>query len=237
MTGAQMLSRKYNCIFIHIPKVAGQSIERVFLQLHGLTWETREPLLLRLNPDPGLGPPALAHLKASEYVTCGYLSEEEFRSFYRFSFVRNPWGRLVSIYSYLGFDEVMPFKQFLRADFSDAERWEPALFLQPQYDYLFNERGEQLVDYIGRFESLQKDFDHVCDAIGIEHTTLPHANKTERGGSSYRRIKKLVKNLSPFHMTYDRHVHYTQYYDDDDRIFVASKYEKDVDVFGYRFGD
>ena len=36
-----MISDKYKCIFVHIPKVAGQSIEHVFLDLHGLTWETR----------------------------------------------------------------------------------------------------------------------------------------------------------------------------------------------------
>ena len=168
-----MLSEKYKCLFVHIPKAAGQSIEHVFLRLHGLTWESRASLLLKPNNDPDKGPPRLAHLKAREYVSCGYLDESRFREYYKFSFVRNPWSRLVSIYRYLGYDEVMPFKDFLRADLSKDERWEPALFIQPQYDYLFDERGEQLVDFIGRFESLQAGFDQVCDPV---ESTLRHLN-------------------------------------------------------------
>ena len=48
----------------------------------------------------------------------------------------------------------MSFKQFLIEDFSATEGWEPRLMRAPQYDYLFTENGEQLVDSIYRFEEL-----------------------------------------------------------------------------------
>ncbi len=33
-----MISHQHKCILVHVPKTAGQSIEHVFLDLHGLTW-------------------------------------------------------------------------------------------------------------------------------------------------------------------------------------------------------
>lgn len=232
-----MLSRKYKCVFVHIPKVAGQSIERVFLGLHGLSWDDRAALLLSPNDNPDLGPPRLAHLKASEYVSCGHMSQHDFELFYKFSFVRNPWERLVSVYRYLGLAEDMSFKQFLVEDFSATENWEPRLMKAPQYDYLFTENGEQLVDYIYRFEELQAGFDKVCGAIGMPATDLPHANKTGKGRSALHAIKQVIKMMSPFHKIHDQHEHYTSYYDDEAKEIVANLYAREIEYFKYRFED
>ncbi len=54
-----MLSRKYKCVFVRIPKVAGQSIEQVFLGFHGLGWDNRDELLLTPNDNPHYGRIAL----------------------------------------------------------------------------------------------------------------------------------------------------------------------------------
>ena len=232
-----MLSHEYRCIFIHIPKVAGQSIEHLFLGLHGLTWETRAPLLLRANNDPRLGPPRLAHLKASEYVSCGHITQETFNSYFKFSFVRNPWSRLVSVYKYLGFYEVMPFKQFLTEDFDKKTQWESHLFVEPQYEYLFDDSGHQLVDFIGRFESLQADFEVVCNKIGIPSTRLPHVNESAVNRSIYLKFKQLVKRFSPPYKTYDMHNHYAEYYDNESKQLVADYYARDIEVFHYEFGE
>ena len=235
--GIDMLSHEYKCIFVHIPKVAGQSIEHVFLNLHGLTWETRSPLLLRANEDPELGPPRLAHLKASEYVSCGHITQEKFDSYFKFAFVRNPWSRLVSIYTYLGYFEVMPFKQFISEDFSSATAWEPHLFIKSQYDYLFDENGKQLVDYIGRFEDLQSGFNQVCSEMGLSEITLPYVNKTKKNVGGVQRLKKVIKQISPFHKNYSVPGSYTQYYDKESIQYVKNLYEKEIDIFEYRFGE
>ncbi|MFG7930138.1 sulfotransferase family 2 domain-containing protein [Campylobacter coli] len=63
---------KYKCIFIHVPKVAGSSIERVIYQTD--KW-------------------LVGHVKASDYTK---FDKDKFDSYFSFGFVRNPYDRVVS---------------------------------------------------------------------------------------------------------------------------------------------
>lgn len=69
-----VIYREFNCLFVHVPKTAGQSVEQFFMNRLGLDWEKdREVVLLNNNPDPARGTQKLAHMTASEYIQLGYL--------------------------------------------------------------------------------------------------------------------------------------------------------------------
>lgn len=195
-----MLDHNNKCIFVHIPKTAGQSIEQVFLDM---PYNTVRSLLLYKTDIPVKGPQILSHLTAYQYLQNCFIPRGYFDSYFKFSFVRNPWGRLVSWYFFK--HPGIPFQDWVHnlPNSGGQERL--------QYDYIHKD-GKLLVDMVGRFENLQEDFNLVCDSIGIPQQQLPHKNKTN-------------------------HKHYTEYYDDETRQIVAEKFAKDIEYFGYKFGD
>ena len=232
-----MLCPKYNCLFVHIPKTAGQSIERVFLSLSDLTWATRSALLLRRNNDPALGPPRLAHLKALEYVTYGYVTPKQFDALFKFSFVRNPWDRIVSEYKFRRYPRRFDFKSFLFEHV--PEPGEKHYFhVMPQHEFLFDAEGKCLVNFVGRFEKLKEDFNTICRQLAIPETPLPHANRSLAKNSETKGVGSLLDRLtSSKSEKAHTFTHYTEYYDDESREYVRCMYEKDIDVFGYEFGE
>jgi hypothetical protein len=234
----RVICHPHRCVFIHVPKSAGISIEQVFLGLVGLTWETRAALLLRHNDDPAKGPPRLSHLTAAEYVSLGYLTQQQFDSYFKFSFVRNPWDRIVSEYKYRRFPVRMDFKTYLFRHLPAAGFSDQYTHIIPQYDFLFDERGRLLVDFVGRYESLQTDFDEVCGRIGIPATPLPHANRSGEAKPPLRTLNDVKKLLRRWLWNLERRhtfPHYSQYYDEESREFVAHLYRKDIEAFGYSF--
>jgi hypothetical protein len=211
-----MVLPELGCVFVHIPKTGGQSIELALLEAAGLTWRTRDRALLRINRDPTKGPPRLAHLTAEEYVGLGHVSAVDWRRWTSFAVVRDPWQRLVSAWRYRGHD--FPFADFVRARFprpedDDYERGVAAFrHVLPQADFVTDRDGAVLVDHILRFERLQEGFDAICGQLGLSPRPLPRRNAAHAGSEDYR-----------------------AHYDDALAEEVGRRYARDVQLFGYRF--
>lgn len=183
------------------------------------------------NSVPELGPSRLAHMKANEYHQCGHISKLAFDEYFKFAFVRNPWERLVSEYLHKKIDKHLSLKEFVfeglpeENDFCDKHR-----HIIPQSDYLFDSNGNQLVNFIGRFENLQTDFRYICRQLDISNTSLPHKN------SSYSPRRLLLRKVRHLFSNQQRiKKHYTEYYDQELYEHVTYMYAEDIARFGYKF--
>lgn len=191
-----MIDRQYKFIFIHVSKTGGTSIEHA------------------LNPNIPLDKPSISDTTGNtkfidkHWSAKRYQREypDEYKNFFTFAFVRNPWDRMLSNYKFL--------KLIGRINCSFNEWIINPTWGFGAYSYermICDDSNAIIVDYIGKFETLQQDFNTVCDKIGIHQQQLPHTNKTN-------------------------HKHYTEYYDEETKQIVAEKYAKDIEYFGYEFG-
>lgn len=225
-----MICQEFSCLYVHIPKTAGQSIEQFFMDRLGLDWELdRDRLLLGTNTDPSRGTEKLSHLSAAEYTRCGYLDPQRFASLFKFSFVRNPWERIVSEYRYRNYFHHRSFRDFLQNRLPPPGWDDKYRHIMPQYDMLHDANGRLLVDFVGRFENLQADFDRVCEQLGIADSRLPHRNPSDKKS---RNLKRRIRNWLYFNGE-NRKVDYTEFYDAGTIALVGNLYRQDIEAFGY----
>jgi Sulfotransferase family len=228
-----MISTKHRTIFVHIPKAAGQSIETLFLEDLGLNWDTRQELLLRKKKSDEPGPHRLAHLKAKDYVGLGYLEAPKYEEFFSFSFVRNPYSRVISLYNYLGYAKIISISAFIKNVLSKKVK-EDHFFFRPQYDYLYSDEGKLLVDFVGKLENISEDIEYVLKKSGIENKNLPHINKSEknlkRGITSLINKPSLLKHLQLKRLFSQQKVSELS---EDQKDGIYHIYTKDFEYFGY----
>lgn len=168
-----MICHRQRIVFVHLRRTAGNSIEAALggivlfdrwfrrtdawdNRLHrGRSWHKRDRRGHRI------------HATASEIQS---LYPQEFARYFRFAFVRNPWEQMASLYLRLHPRDPRGagFGAWLQR--FDLERG-----TVPQAS-LFAADGSCLVDFIGRFEHLQQDFDAACDLAGIPRRQLPRTN-------------------------------------------------------------
>ncbi len=231
-----MISHKNKCIYIHIPKVAGTSIIEILKDPETEGTENKKPFCdyeLIFDPPP-------PHFRVRDYLTYGRISEMQFKSYFKFSFVRNPWARLVSEYVYRNHAWKYPFKDYIFKHFPDPTWSDEYCHVIPQYYFLYDDKGNRLVDFVGKFENLQKDFNEVCRLLDIPARHLSHSNPSKsffklRSDAGFcDRLKRLRGRLSwsQKQNTFD---HYSKYYDAETKEYVAELYKKDIEAFSYEF--
>ena len=222
-----MISHKHKFIFVEFPKTGTTSVGGVLKNYcETETNESADSLYWKHAQ-----PKTIKELFEKEN------KKDEWKHYFKFTFTRNPFDRVVSYWNYIhkslemykamceekGLDwkpdhyhwiefcqkvtsKCKSFKEYIKYTSNGVATGLDTVFS------LSHDGNEKFVDFIGRFENLQEDFDIVCDKIGILKQKLPHKNKT-------------------------KHKHYTEYYDDETKQIVAEKYAKDIEYFGYEFGE
>lgn len=226
-----MISTQHRCVFVHIPKCGGQSIEQAFLDDLGLGWHERAPLLLRPNSDPAKGPPFLSHLTYRQYLEHGYLTPAMRADYFCFALIRNPYRRVESFYRFLGYDCALPFPVFIEKVLPKALRPEAPLFyfLRPQTDFLLDHKDQLAPDLILPLEDPRGIVD-CLSRFGL--TALPHRNRS-RDRSGLRRWMCRMKHLSrgegTWRFSIDRSIQWTP----EAIQSVRNLYQRDFERLGY----
>ena len=211
------ISDQYQCIFVHIPKCAGTSIEFV-LGMHGENTEVGIKPFDSNNYDGGnLFGKIQQHYTVSQIKAV--IDCNRFNCYYKFSFTRNPWDRLVSFVAWRGAkwarEEALQNTEFRPFVLDMHKRWkrgESLGRLEPQVSYLTDPNGRLLVDFLGKVECIERDWDTVRASLGQGLPDLP-----ERMRST--------------------HAHYSSYYDNELRDICSEIYAEDVNQFGYTFSE
>jgi hypothetical protein len=190
------------CIFVHIPKTAGVSICRsLFGNLAG------------------------GHTTIHTYQMI--FDKNEFDNYFKFTFVRNPWDRLVSAYNFLksggmstADNRWIEKNLFNFHDFDNfvlrgikRKNIKKYLHFRPQHEYVCEPRNKRpRVNFIGFYENIQNDFNYVKQKLGIS-TSLIKANVIQSNGKG----------------------DYKEYYTPATKKIVSDVYKKDIEIFGYDF--
>lgn len=219
-----MISKKYKCIFIHIPKNAGTSIEykidpnkiKNYLPDHR-TIKDLEPFnikkLLSLYKYSQLYSIArrIKYSLTRNDSNFIELNRKEYDEYFKFTIVRNPWSRVYSWYRGVMRDKEryrisdnISFKQYLNKYLN-----QPAL--RSQLYWLEDSMGNIPFDYICKFENLYEDFGKVSRLIGLEDSELPRKKYTGNSNS------------------------YIEAYDDEMKAIIARRYKEEINFFNFSF--
>lgn len=215
-----LLSLKYNFLFVHIAKTGGTSVRSA---LDPLRW--RDPYYLpmficsKLSKLTGHRIGAKFPRHAKVIAAKEMLPHELFDQLFKFAFVRNPWDLQVSSFHHLKRErphllkDISDFETFLKwkLDPDRPYQYHIDTSIELQSDYLIDLHGNNMVDYIGRFETMQEDFNHVCNRIGIPPINLPHKRKATDRDS------------------------YHHYYSDSTIELVNKHFKRDIEMLGYSF--
>ncbi len=137
----------------------------------------RRPLIKRLlrRPERHYHPSVgfYEHMPAWRVRT--YVGEEVWRSYFKFSFERNPWDRQVSWYHYKTKNK-SPRPSFARFNRDRRRAYVENWSLYTIDDVI-------ALDFVGRYENLEADFAHVLETIGLlGEVTLPRVNVSRERG-------------------------------------------------------
>jgi hypothetical protein len=215
-----ILSLRYKFLFVHIAKTGGTSI-RAALRWYRWKDPYRIPQFLcsRISSfsHHRLGCKIPRHAKA--IAAYEMLPRDLFNELFKFAFVRNPWDLQVSSYHHIQRERphllkgIEDFEAFLRWKLDPARPYQYIIdtSIELQSEYLIDLNGNIIVDFIGRYERLEEDFQEACARIGIKAPKLPHRRQAK-----------------------DRTA-YQKYYTDETTELIARHFSRDIKMFDYTY--
>lgn len=187
-----MIDPSRRLLFTHVARTGGTSVETALI---GKDW-------WQVDPDSKHISASQARALYGEDVWCGFT---------KFSIVRNPWDRVVSMWATgWWWDERTHLQGRQPPSLSE---FVATLAPHPHERYQslhYDEILEDEQDFVLRFESLQRDFSAMLATLGLPDVALPHVEGRE-------------------------HAHYRSYYDAESVALVAQRFAADIRRYEYSF--
>jgi hypothetical protein len=194
-------------LFVHIPRTAGSSLVKILSE--------------QLNYFRTLD----SNRRSINYRYLKDYSEKFRQKHFIFSFVRNPWDRVVSSFLYLNSnvsnledqqDKIKyleryngNFKKFVKNAFKNEEIFQ-SIYFRPQNKWICDEDGNALVNFLGRYENLNENLNDLSKILKVDF-------KEFLIGDEFRQD------------------HYRNYYNKKTKRIISKIYSKDIELFGYEF--
>ena len=213
------------CIFIAVPKTGTTTVRSQLRQQgnalienpHLNIVQVRDLLYVyfliralgRNESFPSESIPADADLRAQ--------AKEVFYAFFKFSAVRNPWARAVSLYSRregVRTHGQISFEEFCEKHLYASDTCRHPTLHHNQLDWLCDENGQCIMDYIYKVEDFNNAISEIADRTDGR---IKLANKS--------------KNVNPTSLSKK----YREIYTEKTKKIIASRFEKDIDYFKYTF--
>lgn len=207
-----IVSHRHRFIFAAVPKTGTHAVRQALREQMGD--EDVEQVGLFVNkrfPWADLAAIQHGHMSLRQVRPC--VGEAAFTGYFKFAFVRNPFDRFVSYCAFMlrGGDVFQRQPREAMRHFLFRDPQDHHILFQPQASLLVDEDGRTLLtDGIGRVEDMQTSYDAICTQIGIAPRPLDRVNSTSHGD-------------------------YRDYYDRALIDGVATRYARDLDLFGYSF--
>lgn len=192
-----MISHKHKAIFVHVPKTGGTSITSA------LSRQGFEGLNLNCADDGSIDDDTGYYKNGSAMRMKRQFSENLWNSYFKFGFVRNPYDRILSNYNFFKGLGSVPFSRFVESQGQNTYQIWHNDITQTQHTNLE-------LDFVGKFENLQTDFDNICKRLNIPLSKVPHLNRSRENNN------------------------WKTYFTDNCMKTVYNKYKPDFVNFGYQ---
>ena len=219
--------KKY--IFLHNPKCAGSTVHSY---LPNQDWHNLNAVLSIKEYNAEQRKKANNHgydckphhYTLEQYKNMNTFKPEKFCKAWKFTFIRNPFDRLVSAYHYSqdtsGVWKDLSFENFVdkAKEVMDCKKYYEWFGpIQPnhlcaQHLYVYDENNRFIPDYVGRHENFDVDVKNILEHLGLDIPDQIARINTTPNRSFYR-----------------------EYYDTSTKKIVEKIYEKDLNLFGYEF--
>jgi len=144
-------------------------------------------------------------------------ANEVFTSFFKFSAVRNPWARAVSLYfrrEGIQLKDKLTFDEFCEDHIYASDTCRQPTLHQNQFDWLCSDEGKIIMDYVYKIEDFETA---ITDIQNMTNGRLV--------------LKNEIRNRNPNSKSSD----YKNLYNERSKKLIEKRFEKDIDYFKYTF--